>query len=122
MAGDLNVATRVVVSPTVRESDGLAMSSRNRYLDPEQRRQATVLSRGLELVRTAFAAGERDAKNLAAILTRAIADTPLARLDYASVVDALTLQPIDQIDRPALVALAVSFAATRLIDNLTLTP
>jgi len=122
MTSDLNLLVRVEIVPTVREADGLAMSSRNRYLDPEQRQQATVLWRSLEKVWELVARGERDAARLEAILAHEIASTNGARLDYARVVDAMTLQPIDQLKRPALAALAVFFGATRLIDNITLTP
>ena len=117
---DLDVPTEIVVVPTVREEDGLAISSRNRYLEPADRRRATVLVQSLREVRQRFVAGERDARVLRAILTERVAATPGATLDYAEIVDADSLQPIEQITGPALAALAVKFGATRLIDNIEL--
>jgi pantoate--beta-alanine ligase len=122
MATDLNLLVRVEVVPTVREPDGLAMSSRNRYLDPSQRKLAVVLYRALQKASERVAAEERDAARIESLLAAEVASTPGARLDYARVVDALTLQPIAAIERPALAALAVFFGTTRLIDNITLTP
>lgn len=122
MAEDLNLLVRVEVLPTVREPDGLAMSSRNRYLDPSQRQQAVVLYRALQKASERFAAGERGVRQIEALLADEVASTPGARLDYARVVDAFTLLPITVIERPALAALAVFFGTTRLIDNTTLTP
>ena len=120
MVADLNVPVRVVVCPIVREPDGLALSSRNQYLDADQRRQATVLSQSLQDVRQRVQAGERDAGKLAEALRGRIAATPGARLDYAAVVNADTLQPLDRVRGRVLVALAVFFGATRLIDNVLL--
>jgi pantoate--beta-alanine ligase len=122
MAEDLNLLVRVHVLPTVREPDGLAMSSRNRYLDPSQRKEAAVLYRALQKANERVTAGERDAATIESLLTAEVASTPGARLDYARVIDAHTLQPIAVIERPALAALAVNFGTTRLIDNITLTP
>lgn len=122
MAQDLNLLVQVEIVSTVRESDGLALSSRNRYLDPDQRKQATVLHRSLQKVQGVLGQGERDVSRLERVLAEEVASTPGARLDYARVVDALTLQPIERVERPALAALAVFFGATRLIDNVTLTP
>ncbi len=122
MAEDLNLLVRVEVVPTVREPDGLAMSSRNRYLDPAQRKNAVVLFRALEKARERVSGGERDAGRIEALLAEEVASTPGARLDYARIVDALTLQPVATIERPALAAMAVFFGTTRLIDNTTLTP
>ena len=122
MVEDFNLSVRLDVLPTVREPDGLAISSRNRYLDPTQRKDATVLFRALEKVKAQFAAGERDAARIEARLAEEVASTAGARLDYARVVDALTLQPITTIERTALAALAVFFGTTRLIDNTILTP
>jgi pantoate--beta-alanine ligase len=120
MVRDLDVPTQIVVGPTVREPDGLALSSRNRYLDPAQRRHATALYNALTDVRRRVAAGDRDA----AALRRALADrlraTPGAALDYAEVVDADTFRPVDRLTGPAVAAVAVKFGATRLIDNLEL--
>jgi pantoate--beta-alanine ligase len=117
---DLNVPSAIVLVPTVREEDGLAMSSRNRYLDPADRRRATVLIQALREVRQRFAAGERDAEALRAHLAERIAATPGAQLDYAEIVDADSFQPIDRISGPAVAALAVKFGNTRLIDNIEL--
>src|SRR5205823_3879974 len=122
MVRDLDVPVELRVGPTVRESDGLALSSRNRYLDPEQRRQATVLFRALSGAQTAAAAGERDAGKLRRRMADRIATTPGAALDYAAVVDADTFAPVDVLDRPVLAALAVRFGSTRLIDNVLLEP
>jgi len=122
MAADLNVPTTVRVLPIVREPDGLAMSSRNRYLDPIQRRNATALFQALEQLKRLVAGGERDVSKLESAMTEVITATPGARLDFAQVVDADTLRPIDRLQRPALAALAVWFGGTRLIDNTILEP
>jgi pantoate--beta-alanine ligase len=122
MARDLNLPTKVRVLATVREPDGLAMSSRNQYLDPVQRRQATVLHRTLEQVKRLAATGVRDVKRLEEALTAPIHSVSGARLDYARIVDLDTLQPVAQLDKPALAALAVYFGTTRLIDNVQLVP
>jgi len=122
MARDLNVPTNVRVLPTVRESDGLAMSSRNQYLDPVQRRHATVLYRTLEEAKRLAAAGERDVKRLEEALAAPIRATPGTRLDYARIVDLDMLRPIERLENPALAALAVCFGTTRLIDNAQLIP
>jgi pantoate--beta-alanine ligase len=120
MVRDLNVPVTIQVCPIVREADGLALSSRNEYLDPVQRRHATVLHRSLGEVRERVQAGERDAGRLLELLHERIAATPGAVLDYAVIVDAGTLQPVDRVDGPALAALAVFFGTTRLIDNMLL--
>jgi pantoate--beta-alanine ligase len=117
MVRDLDVPVEVVVCPTVREPDGLALSSRNRYLDPDQRARATALRGALDAAERLHAAGERDPAVLARAMREAIESTPGARLDYAAVVDADTFQPAAGLDRPALLALAVRFGDTRLIDN-----
>jgi pantoate--beta-alanine ligase len=122
VASDLNLSLAIRVVPTVRESDGLAMSSRNRFLDPTQRHHATALIRGLRRIEELFAAGERRTAELERTLSDLIAATPGARLDYAKAVDADTLEPIVTLDRPALAALAVYFGTTRLIDNTILAP
>lgn len=122
MVRDLDMPVDVVGMPIVREADGLAMSSRNVYLAPDQRAAALVLSRSLHRVREAFDAGERDAGRLRAIVESAVAAEPLAALDYASVADAATLDELATVDRPALVSLAARFGATRLIDNTVLEP
>jgi pantoate--beta-alanine ligase len=117
MARDLNLPLDVVICPTERADDGLALSSRNVYLSPEQRAAAPVLSRALREAERRFAAGERDAGALRAAMQQLIAAEPLARVDYVSVADADTLAELEQIDGPALASLAVYFGATRLIDN-----
>jgi pantoate--beta-alanine ligase len=118
LARDLDVPVEVVMVPTVREADGLALSSRNRYLDADQRRHAPVLYRALEEARSRVDAGERDAGSLRHLLVDRIAATPGAVLDYAAVVDADTLAPVERLSGPTLLALAVKFGQTRLIDNL----
>ena len=119
MVDDLDVPVEIRAIATVREADGLAMSSRNRYLDADQRRAAIVLSRALEAARLAVEAGERDAGRVRQILRRAIESEPLASLDYAEVVDARTLEPLvglgPGVDAVALVAARVG--PVRLIDN-----
>jgi pantoate--beta-alanine ligase len=118
MVRDLNVPVRVAVVPTVREPDGLALSSRNQYLDADQRRQAVVLHKALEAARSAAASGERDPARLERLMAETVATAPLARPDYARVVDADSLQPVAALDRPVLALLAVHFGGTRLIDNI----
>jgi pantoate--beta-alanine ligase len=121
MVADLNVPVRIRRCPTVREPDGLALSSRNQYLTAEQRGHATVLSRALDEVRRRVEEGERDAGLLRRLLAERVAATPGARLDYAAVVDFETLQPAERVRGTVLVALAVFFGTTRLIDNVLLT-
>jgi pantoate--beta-alanine ligase len=121
MVRDLHLPVRIVAVPTVREPDGLALSSRNRYLTAEERAQAPVLRRALLAARAQFRAGERDAAKLRRTLVSTIATAPLARLDYAEIADAESLAAVKTIARPAVAALAVFFGRTRLIDNLELT-
>ncbi len=118
MVRDLNVPVRLAVCPIVREPDGLALSSRNRYLDPQQRSRAVVLHQVLEEIRTRIAAGARQAAPLLHLAREQIGSTPGARIDYAAIVDYETLQPLDTLAGSVLVALAVYFGTTRLIDNL----
>jgi pantoate--beta-alanine ligase len=120
MVRDLDVPTAVVVGPTVREPDGLALSSRNRYLGPAERRHATVLFEALSEVRRRVEIGERDATALRRYMVERISATPGARIDYAKIVDADTLRPIERLTGPALAAVAVKFGTTRLIDNMEL--
>jgi pantoate--beta-alanine ligase len=122
MVKDLNVPVMIHVHPTVREPDGLAMSSRNRYLDPTQRMHAMSLHRALKKVEELFARGERRVSDLEREMTAILMATPGARLDYTRVVDAETLDTISKIERPALAAVAVFFGNTRLIDNTLLAP
>jgi pantoate--beta-alanine ligase len=123
MVDDLHVGVEVVTAPTIREPDGLAMSSRNRYLDPRQRQGATVLHRALEAARGRVAGGERDADRVRQILQSTIESEETARLEYAVVVDAETLAELDDIapGRSAVALLAARFGTTRLIDNARLT-
>lgn len=115
---DLDVPVRVCVCPIVREADGLALSSRNQYLDPDQRRQAPVLYHALEEARQRIEGGERDAARVRHALVERIQAATGAALDYAAIVDAGTLQPVDPLRGDLLVALAVWFGGTRLIDNI----
>ena len=120
MVADLNVPGRIEVAPTVREADGLAMSSRNAYLSPDDRAVAPRIHAALLAVRDRVAEGEVDVARLESALHAALAAITGARVDYASVVDDETMQPLTRLDRPALVAVAVQLGRTRLIDNLTL--
>ncbi|MGL4553521.1 MAG: pantoate--beta-alanine ligase [Gemmataceae bacterium] len=120
MVQDLAVPVDVVVCPTDREPDGLARSSRNVYLDPVQRAEAVALSRALRRAEALFRGGERDAGVLRAAMADEVTSAAGAALDYAAVVDARTLLPVEEVGGPALAALAVRFGATRLIDNLIL--
>jgi len=123
MVGDLHVPVEVVTVPTVREADGLALSSRNRYLSAEQRRGAVALSQALEAARRAVAEGERDANRVRRVLRSRIESEGTAELDYAEAVDAHSLESLDRIEpgRPAVALVAARFGATRLIDNAMLT-
>jgi pantoate--beta-alanine ligase len=118
MVADLHVPVNVLVVPTVREPDGLAISSRNQYLDSQQRQHATALWWALNEARTRIEGGERDAAVIQRLLSECICAMPGAVLDYAAVVDAESLKPVSQLHGPTLLALAVKFGATRLIDNL----
>ena len=120
MVADLNVPVRLQIEPTVREPDGLALSSRNRYLTPAERTAAPGIYHALEAVRGAASRGETDVPTLEAGLASSLRALPGSRLDYARIVDADTLTPMTTLDRPALVLVAVFLGATRLIDNLTL--
>lgn len=120
MARDLDMDVQIVVCPIVREPDGLAMSSRNVYLNPDQRKRALVLSRSLREVRSAAEAGERDAQKLLTIGTATIASEPAAKLDYFVIVDPDTLDPLEQVSPGMLVAVAAWVGTTRLIDNMLL--
>jgi pantoate--beta-alanine ligase len=120
MAEDLDLVVRIIDLPTVREPDGLAMSSRNVYLSAEERRAATVLFRGLEEARRVFDAGERGASRIRERLLATLATEPLARVDYAEVVDPVNLEPVERVEGETLIALAVYFGRTRLIDNIIL--
>ena len=120
MVRDLDLGVKLRICPIVREPDGLAQSSRNGYLDPDQRRQAVVLYQALEEVRGLITAGERDANRLRQTLAARIRSAPGAALDYAEIVDADTLRPLGVVRGDILIAVAVKFGDTRLIDNLPL--
>ena len=123
MVRDLRFPVEIVSGPTARESDGLARSSRNQYLTPEQRPQAVCLRRALDEAERLFAAGERDPRKLVAAMRAVIARAPAAKIDYVEIVDDETLQPLaGPIARPALAALAVWVGTPRLIDNAVLRP
>lgn len=120
MVRDLNLPVEIAVCPIVREADGLAMSSRNAYLDPQQRKQALVLHRSLMRVKQLVDAGERSAAKLAAAGREEFAADALVRLDYFEIVDPETLDPVGDVSKGALVAVAAYVGPTRLIDNLLL--
>jgi pantoate--beta-alanine ligase len=117
MALDLAIGTEVVACPTVREPDGLALSSRNVHLAPEERAAAAVLRRALLAARDRWLAGERSGDVLRSAMRATLDGEPLARPDYVSVADADSLAELDRVDPPAVLSLAVRFGATRLIDN-----
>ena len=120
MVSDLNMNLEIVALPTVREPDGLAMSSRNIYLSPEQRQAATVLYRALILARELWMQGEKDAERLRQQMRTLIQKEPLANIDYVSVADTGTLEELDTVNCPALVSLVIKIGKTRLIDNVVL--
>jgi pantoate--beta-alanine ligase len=117
---DLAIGTEIVVCPTVREPDGLAMSSRNRFLTPEEREQAPFLHHALQAAATAFAGGELSANRLRELMVERLAPATLGQVDYVSVADSDTLKELDTVDRLALSSLAVRFPSARLIDCLPL--
>jgi len=121
MVRDLAFDTEIVVVPIVREESGLALSSRNAYLDDQERHAATVLNRALSQAQSVYAEGERSAPRLIEVVRSTIGNEPLARIDYVSVNDAETLEKIDKVgDGPVLLSLAVFIGKIRLIDNLVL--
>jgi pantoate--beta-alanine ligase len=118
---DLALDSEIVILPTVREASGLALSSRNAYLNDEERHAAAILYRALTRAESAYAEGERNGAKLAGIVRATIETEPRARVDYVSVTDADTLEKVDKLnDRAVLIAVAVRFGKTRLIDNLVL--
>ena len=117
MVRDLNFKTDIIAVPTLREEDGLACSSRNQYLSLEERKQATVLHKAL---RAAANAGKKSAKEIVDLVSKVIGEAPLARIDYVELVDTETLQQVETIRPNSLLALAVFFGKTRLIDNIRL--
>jgi pantoate--beta-alanine ligase len=120
MVRDLNFPLEIVVCPVVREPDGLAMSSRNVSLNPEERKAATVLYRALSAAKAKYDAGERDAEMLRAAMSSTIAAEPLAREEYVSAADPDTLTELERIDKGVLLSMAVRLGKTRLIDNFLL--
>lgn len=120
MTRDLNFPIEIVVGPTIRELDGLAMSSRNSYLNPEERKAATILYRALTTAGAAYAAGERIGEALRTLMRKTIESEPLAKVQYVSCADRDTLQELDRIANGALLSLAVYIGKTRLIDNFVL--
>ena len=122
MVSDLNLDTEIVIHPIVREPDGLALSSRNVYLNGEERKAALVLHRALEAARNELGAGVRDTLQLQTAMRRILDAEPLARVDYAEIVDALTFEPVVRVSRSCYVLLAAFVGKTRLIDNLLITP
>jgi len=122
MVTDLALPVEIVPVPTVREADGLAMSSRNRYLSPAERAAAPTLYRALLAAREVVAAGERSGRAITAAARCVLAQAPEFRLQYLELVDAETLSPLDSLDRPAVLAAAAYLGDTRLIDNIRLLP
>ena len=117
MARDLAIPTQVIACPTVREPDGLALSSRNVHLSPDERAASPVLRRALLAGRDLWAGGERSGDAIRVAMAAVLAEEPLANPEYVSVADGLTLAELETIERPALLSLAVRFGTTRLIDN-----
>lgn len=117
MVRDLDMDVTVIGCPIIREADGLAKSSRNSYLSADERKAALVLSRALEVAKQKLADGERDAAKILKAISETIQAEPMAKIDYVELVDARTLQQVDSLERPVLVALAVYIGKTRLIDN-----
>lgn len=120
MVADLNIPLTIVPVETVREPDGLAKSSRNIYLSSVERNAALVLYKALQNTRSAFKIGERRVQSLLKVAENMLRAEPLARIDYVAIVDAETLDPIQTVERPAVILLAVHIGATRLIDNVIL--
>jgi pantoate--beta-alanine ligase len=118
MARDLNLDTEIVVCSPVREPDGLALSSRNVYLNPDERKAATVLYRALEAAKNELAAGLRDALQVQTVVRGTLSAEHLARVDYAEIVDAESFEPVVRVSKPSYILLAVFIGKTRLIDNL----
>ena len=122
MVRDLNIPVRIAVCPIVRESDGLALSSRNRYLSPDERRRALILSRALAAAHKLVQQGETSAESLRSALLTTLSTDPQLRLDHAAIVDPDTLLPVADTSHGALIAVAAWIGTTRLIDNLLLAP
>jgi pantoate--beta-alanine ligase len=122
MVRDLNIPVQIVVCPIVREHDGLAMSSRNAYLDAQERKSALVINRSLRAVQERFDQGERKVRPLIEAGSQVFVQEPSVRLDYFEIVDPETLDPVDDLSLPALVAVAAFVGKARLIDNIVLRP
>ena len=122
MTADLKLPIEIVPVPTVREADGLAMSSRNAYLDPQERAAAPILYRALQVARQAVEHGERMGRGIVARASEIIAQEPRLKLQYLELVDADTLAPLPRLDRPGVLAVAAYLGTTRLIDNIRLDP
>ncbi len=122
MVHDLNLDVELVICPTVREADGLALSSRNAYLNPEERRAATVLYRALQAAEMELSAGVVDTLELQRAMRKKLESEPLARVDYAEIVDAQSFEPVIRVARPSYALLAVRIGTTRLIDNMLIDP
>jgi|TARA_B100001971_G_C17912731_1_gene393683 pantoate--beta-alanine ligase len=120
MVADLNMNLDVITCPTVREPDGLAMSSRNSYLTSEERQAATIVPQALNLASQLWSEGEKDADKIRQGMTDLIRQQPLAAIDYVSIADTETLEELDQVKPPALVSLAVKIGKPRLLDNVVL--
>lgn len=118
MAADLNMSIEIKMMPTVREQDGLAMSSRNVYLSPEERKDAVVLYESLKNAETLIKSGERDAKKVSRAIEESVKKVPTAKIDYVSVTDAVRLKELSKVSGETLIALAVFIGKTRLIDNI----
>jgi len=117
MVRDLNLPIKISVCPIVREADGLALSSRNRYLSPAERQQALALSRSLKLAEERFRAGQRDGAAIASAMRHELTAAGIKRIDYATLADAQTLAELNRLDRPAVALVACFVGTTRLIDN-----
>jgi pantoate--beta-alanine ligase len=118
MVGDLNYGIKMIIAPTVRERDGLASSSRNKYLSPEERKQAKVLYQSLRLAKQMIKQGERSVNQLVSKMNKFIDKQPLAEIDYIAVTDAHTLELLNKLKGEVLISIAVRFGKTRLIDNI----
>ena len=123
MAADLNVPLKVIGSETVREPDGLAMSSRNRYLKPEERAMAVAISRGLKAAVEKYKAGETNAASLTGIVAKEMASQPAIKVEYLTICDQMSLAPVgESLKGPAVILLAAQLGTLRLIDNMELNP
>jgi pantoate--beta-alanine ligase len=120
MVADLDMNLEIVICPTVREPDGLAMSSRNTYLKPDEREAAVVLNQSLKLAQQLYSQGERNAETIRQKMREFIQEQPLANIDYISIADNETLEELDVIKPPALVSLVVKIGKPRLLDNIIL--